>query len=394
MIMKIKKTIIFIIAFTLVTTSTYALWPIVGGIAYQATLRVATSLGFRTVIARGVLSRALAKSAIKNAVGGGGPSKISWSLITSAAMAGSTFYLVLDLLGIINEVENDPDVYQEVEKTWTDPSTGIKFKHRGYSSPSGESGLYESVSRVKLFRSSGHNQVSIENMSGNAWGQWHTWNYSTYKPDEGYWSHKTKRVLTNHTFTVVNAQLQELSVTEVKKEISDTALDQWLDDNADDVAALNPTLTIINPGTTAVNAGSATGGVMEEPKIDTQTGEVIDTQTMLDQGAQVDPDLGTFTPPPQPGDPFFDTSGYVLPETKTFEEVMQPYLEGEDVVGDFLRDFSISGTGVGQVSIPIPFGEGTAVMDFGQFDDLYETLRLIIIGFAYLYGIMIFFKGS
>ena len=31
-------------------------------------------------------------------------------------MAGSTFYLVLDLLGIINEVENDPEVYQEVEK--------------------------------------------------------------------------------------------------------------------------------------------------------------------------------------------------------------------------------------------------------------------------------------
>ena len=56
--------------------------------------------------------------------------------------------------------------------------------------------------------------------------------------------------------------------------------------------ALTPTLTIINPGT-AVNAGSATGGVMEEPLIDTQTGEVIDTRTGLDQGAQEDPDLGT-----------------------------------------------------------------------------------------------------
>ena len=394
MIMKIKKIFIVILAFTLVTTSTYALWPVVGGIVYQATLRVATSLGFRTVIARGVLSRALAKSTIKNAIGGGGPKKISWSLVTSAVMAGSTFYLVLDFLGIINEVENDPDVYQEVEKTWTDPSTGIKFKHRGYSSPSGESGLYESVSRVKLFRSSGHDQISIENVSGNSSGQWHTWNYSRYLPDEGYWQNKTKRVLTNHTFTVVNAQLQEVTVTEVKKEISDTALDQWLDDNADDVEALTPTLTLINPGTTAVNAGSATGGVMEEPKIDAQTGAVTDTRTMLDQRAKVDPDLGTFTPPPQPGDPFFDTSGYLLPETKTFEEVMQPYKEGDDVVSDFLRDFSISGTGVGEVSIPLPFGEGTAVMDFGQFDDLYETLRTIIICFAYLYGIMIFFKGS
>lgn len=394
MIMKIKKIFIVILAFSLVTTSTYALWPIVGGIVYQATLRVATSLGFRTVIARGVLSRALAKSTIKNAVGGGGPSKISWSLITSAAMAGSTFYLVLDLLDIINEVENDPDVYQTVEKTWTDPSTGIKFKHRGYSSPSGGSGIFQSESRVKLYRSAGHDQVTIENISGNSGGPWHTWNYSTYRPDQGYWKNSTMQVLTNHTFTVVNAQYQELPETEVIKEISDTALDQWLDDNADDVEALTPTLTIINPGTTAVNAGSATGGVMEEPLIDTQTGEVIDTRTMLDQGAQVDPDLGTFTPPPQPGDPFFDTSGYVLPETKTFEEVMQPYLEGDDVVGDFLRDFSISGTGVGQVSIPLPFGEGSAVLDFGQFDDLYETLRIIIIGFAYLYGIMIFFKGS
>ena len=394
MIMKIKKIFIVILAFTLVTTSTYALWPIVGGIAYQATLRVATSLGFRTVIARGVLTRALAKSTIKNAVGGGGPTKISWSLITSAAMAGSTFYLVLDLLGIINEVENDPDVYQEVEKTWTDPSTGIKFKHRGYSSPSGPSGGMPRESIVRLFRANGRDQVSISTVGDYIEGPWHTWNYSKYLPDKGYWEHGSQQVSKNHTFTVVNAQYEELTPTEVIKEVSDTALDQWLDDHADDIAALNPTLTIINPGTTAVNAGSATGGVMEEPLIDTQTGEVIDTRTMLDQGAQEDPELGTFNPPPQPGDPFFDTSGYVLPETKTFEEIMQPYLEGDDVVGDFLRDFSISGTGVGQVSIPLPFGEGSAVMDFGQFDDLYETLRIIIIGFAYLYGIMIFFKGS
>lgn len=394
MIMKIKKIFIVILAFTLVTTSTYALWPIVGGIAYQATLRVATSLGFRTVIARGVLTRALAKSTIRNAISGGGPTKISWSLITSAVMAGSTFYLVLDLLGIINEVENDPDIYQEVEKTWTDPSTGIKFKHRGYSSPSGPSGGAPGEHKVKLYRVNGHDKVSIQLVGGIVEGPYHTWNYSEYKPDKGYWQHGTIMVSKNHKFTVVDAYSEEVPVTDVIKDISDAALDQWLDDNADDVSALNPTLTIINPGTTAVNAGSATGGVMEEPLIDTQTGEVIDTRTMLDQGAQEDPDLGTFTPPPQPGDPFFDTSGYVLPETKTFEEVMQPYLEGDDVVGDFLRDFSISGTGVGQVSIPLPFGEGTAVLDFGQFDDLYETLRIIIIGFAYLYGIMIFFKGS
>lgn len=393
MIMKIKKIFIVILAFTLVTTSTYALWPIVGGIVYQATLRVATSLGFRTVIARGVLSRALAKSTIKNAVGGGGPTKISWSLITSAAMAGSTFYLVLDLAGIINEVENDPEVYQEVEKTWTDPSSGIKFKHRGYSSPSGETGSLPSETMVRLTRDGPAYNVTYITVVSTS-GPWHTWNFSIYKPNKGYWTHHTLQVRKNHTFTVVNAQYEEVPVTEVIKEISDTAIDEWLDDNADDVAALTPTLTIINPGTSAVNAGSATGGVMEEPLIDTQTGEVIDTRTMLDQGAQEDPDLGTFNPPPQPGDPFFDTSGYVLPETKTFEEVMQPYLEGDDVVGDFLRDFSISGTGVGQVSIPLPFGEGTAVMDFGQFDDLYETLRIIIIGFAYLYGIMIFFKGS
>ena len=394
MIMKIKKIFIVILAFTLVTTSTYALWPIVGGIVYQATLRVATSIGFRTVIARGVLTRALAKSTIKSAIGGGGPTKISWSLITSAAMAGSTFYLVLDLLGIINEVENDPDVYQEVEKTWTDPSTGIKFKHRGYSSPSGPSGGAPKEHKVKLFRANGRDQVSIQFVGDFVQGPYHTWNYSEYKPDKGYWQHGTIMVSKSHTFTVVDAYSQEITETEVIKEVSDTALDQWLDDNADDVEALTPTLTIINPGTSAVNAGSATGGVMEEPLIDAQTGEVIDTRTMLDQGAQEDPDLGTFNPPPQPGDPFFDTSGYVLPETKTFEEVMQPYLEGDDVVGDFLRDFSISGTGVGQVSIPLPFGEGTAVLDFGQFDDLYETLRIIIIGFAYLYGIMIFFKGS
>lgn len=394
MIMKIKKIFIVILAFTLVTTSTYALWPIVGGIVYQATLRVATSLGFRTVIARGVLSRALAKSTIKNAIGGGGPSKISWSLITSAAMAGSTFYLVLDLAGIINEVENDPEVYQEVEKTWIEPSRGIIFKHRGYSSPSGPSGTMQREHIVRLLRRDGVDKISIEIVGDSVGGPWHTWNYSWYVPDKDKWYHGTRMVSTSHTFTVVNSQYQELQVTDVIKEVSDTALDQWLDDNADDVAALTPTLTIINPGTTAVNAGSATGGVMEEPLIDTQTGEVIDTRTGLDQGAQEDPDLGTFTPPPQPGDPFFDTSGYVLPETKTFEEVMQPYLEGDDVVGDFLRDFSISGTGVGQVSIPLPFGEGSAVLDFGQFDDLYETLRIIIIGFAYLYGIMIFFKGS
>lgn len=394
MIMKIKKIFIVILAFTLVTTSTYALWPIVGGIVYQATLRVATSIGFRTVIARGVLTRALAKSTIKSAIGGGGPTKISWSLITSAAMAGSTFYLVLDLLGIINEVENDPDVYQEVEKTWTDPSTGIKFKHRGYSEPSGPSGGAPKEHKVKLFRANGRDQVSIQFVGDFVQGPYHTWNYSEYKPDKGYWQHGTIMVSKSHTFTVVNAYSEEITETEVIKEVSDAALDEWIDDNADDIEALTPTLTIINPGTTAVNAGSATGGVMEEPLIDAQTGEVIDTRTMLDQGAQEDPDLGTFNPPPQPGDPFFDTSGYVLPETKTFEEVMQPYLEGDDVVGDFLRDFSISGTGVGQVSIPLPFGEGTAVLDFGQFDDLYETLRIIIIGFAYLYGIMIFFKGS
>jgi len=393
MIMKIKKIFIVILALTLVTTSTYALWPAVGGIVYQATLRVATSLGFRTVIARGVLSRALAKSTIKNAIGGGGPKKISWSLVTSAVMAGSTFYLVLDFLGIINEVENDPDVYQEVEKTWTDPSSGIKFKHRGYSSPSGETSYLPSETMVRLTKDGPAYNVTYITVVSTS-GPWHTWNFSIYKPNKGYWTHHSLQVRTNHKFTVVNSQYEAVPVTEVKKEISDTALDQWLDDNADDVEALNPTLTIINPGTSAVNAGSATGGVMEEPKIDSQTGEVIDTRTMLDQGAQEDPDLGTFTPPPQPGDPFFDASGYVLPETKTFEEVMQPYMEGDDVVGDFLRDFSISGTGVGQVSIPLPFGEGTAVMDFGQFDDLYETLRTIIICFAYLYGIMIFFKGS
>lgn len=381
--------LVLIISVTFVTTISAIVWlPIV----FQTTMRIATSLGSRMVIARAVIAKQAVKNVIKGALANPSAAKhIAWELIGTSALAGGTMYLLTDFSDHVTEAAADPDIVSTSEPTYY-----------AWSSDDGHWVVtWEIVDDIMYY-------------AGNYYGGEVTYNCQTgglsaptvYGPSEvklRVWIRvyedgvRTKQKSIGPcnrpiTVTITGAEQKYGTGTATDNtviSINDSVLDEWMDENEADIRS-SPTVITLTPPSTYIDGGKIVPDVLDEGK--TEAGVVTDTRTMLDQSPQVDQDLGTFTPPPQPGDPIFDMTPYDLPQLRSFEEIMEPYTE-EDPVGNFMEDFTISGTGVGQVSIPLPTG-GQATMDFGEFDDIYATLRVIIIAFAYIYGIMIFFKGT
>lgn len=381
--------LVLIISLTCVTTISAIAWiPIV----YQATLRIASSLGSRVVIARAVIAKEAVRNLIKGALLNPSAGKhIAWELIGTSTLAGAAMYLLTDFSDHVAETSADPDIVSRSEPTYY-----------AWSSDDGHWVVTWEIVEDKMY------------YAGTYYGGEVTYNCQTngtsapseYGPSEvklGVWFRvyedgvrKTQKYVgpCNRSITVkiIAAEAKYGPGTETDNSVisvSDAALDEWMDENEADIRS-SPTVITLTPPAVYINGGTIVPDVLDEGK--TEAGVVTDTRTMLDQTPKVDEDLGTFTPPPQPGDPIFDMTPYDLPQLRSFEEIMEPYTE-EDPVGNFMEDFTISGTGLGQVSIPLPTG-GEATMDFGEFDDIYAQLRVIIIAFAYIYGIMIFFKGT
>lgn len=380
--------LVLIISLTCVTTISAIAWiPIV----YQATLRIASSLGSRVVIARAVMAKEAVRNLIKGALLNPSAGKhIAWELIGTSTLAGAAMYLLTDFSDHVTEASADPDILSRSEPTYY-----------AWSSDDGHWVVTWEKEDLRMYYAGLYYESVSYNCSSGSYSTTHAQGPSEVKLKVWIRVYEDGVLVKEQDFgpcnrsvavTITAAEQKYGPGTETDNSVisvSDAALDEWMDENEAEIRS-SPTVITLTPPAVYINGGTIVPDVLDEGK--TEDGVVTDTRTMLDQTPKVDEDLGTFTPPPQPGDPIFDMTPYVLPELRSFDEIMEPFTE-EDPVGDFMNDFTISGTGVGQVSIPLPTG-GEATMDFGEFDDIYATLRVIIIAFAYIYGIMIFFKGT
>lgn len=398
-IMKLKKTISLIILIFFISTSLiYAVWPWVGGLACKASLRVVTSQGAKTVAAQAVASRALVETVLKSGLPAAGPKKIYWNVGHSAAALLGLAYLVKDFTSPLADLAQEPGLYIDTPAT-----QGQWISNDGRYSVSWEivdEHYYSAGSYIQYFKISFRTYPQGFITRNNAQGPGETKvrvNF-TINVDGTQYTNSVAPCNRGVTFDIIPKESwgPGTLTDNSQKALDLNVFENWLDNNYDALNNAPTNLTFTRPQA-ATYAGSVQGTVTEELPVDPVTGIPTDPATGIEVPTVIPPEthtsMGIFKPPPHGGEPFFDMSLFVIPDQETYAEKMQDFTE-EDPVGDFLEDFSIRGTGAGQVSIPLPFGGGHATMDFGMFDDIYAQLRVIIIAFAYLYGIFIFFKGS
>lgn len=366
-----------------------AIWPVIG-IAVRSSLSVATSQGIKRVAARAVLTRGAASTVLRGMFDGA-PKKIFWSIIAF----GTGMSMIMDLEDAYDAADLAIPDKEPTQAEWT--SADGKYNIKVWMVDGGT----RYADSIQVYEELYFQYVGAAPVIQSS--------YSMHDPDKRckrihYEIRKDGNIIRSsydmkqlHEDSVVNVRIGTSYGTGPSVEYSpkgkvDLDLEQWVDDN---LSLFESAPVTIEPGTPidAIPMGNATATVSDPPVYNPVTQQYEDPETGLAQDPVQDQDMGTLTPPPQAGDPYFDATPFIIPDKETYEEKMQEYIE-QDPVGDFIDDFSIQGTGAGQVSIPLPFGEGHATLDFGMFDDIYAQLRTIILAFAYLYALFIFFKGA
>ena len=136
----------------------------------------------------------------------------------------------------------------------------------------------------------------------------------------------------------------------------------------------------------------ATATVTEEPYYDPVNETYTDLETGMDQAPVEDLEYGTYSPPAQVEPPMFDTL-IDAPVKESIPELIESWLSNAPFA-TFFEQVELNTSGSQSVfQIETPFGT-TGTMNFSNFASLWAQISSIIIGFAYIYAMWIFFTGA
>lgn len=381
-----------------------AAWPWAAGLALKATKTIATSQGTKKAILHVVASNSTVKALARDAVFEGGKKKWAWHAVGQVAALFGATWLLYDATNWLQDLVNEVGANLWEGQQGTIPYTNGNYFHyrRAPTGMNHQDLLYEKLVIVRIWSGTSItielvNNGSQERRIGSS-NKVHVWQYKTTTssafPTDWTYSSNTAPYYAWQDAAVQIQYEGSYKPTPLNVAKNTIVVDTWVDNNPSKIAEPSPQVVNELPGD-AIDLGETDGeSVFEDLPVDPGTGEPYDPKTDEPLAPVTSDTGGIMTPPGFPGEPFFDSTITDVPEKMTIEEIMEEYEEREEPFKAWVDDINFSGSGVGQVSIQVPFGDKTAVLDFTQFDDIWNTLRTIIICFAYLYGVMIFFKGS